>query len=1421
MKKDTSRPVGTTAVLVNDDATQLSLLSGLVRKAGLEPLVFTGAEAALAAINREHPPALIVTDLYMPGIDGWRFCRLLRSTEYGAFNEIPILVVSAIFAGDEPDRIAADLGADAFLSSPVDGKRFVEQVRAILRGERKPAPLRVLIVEDSTTLADIFKKTFTAEGWQADTALTAREAAQNFAGIVYDVAVLDYNLPDGTGDVLLDAFRAQRPDCVCIMMTSNPGPMLALDWMKRGAAAYLRKPFEPAYLIELCVRARRERALLRAQDLLEVRTRELREREAFIRSVMDRLPVGLSVNSVDPAVEFAYMNDNFPRMYRTTRKALAVPGAFWNAVYEDPVFREEIKKRVLGDCSSGNPKRMQWEDIPITRKGEDTVFICARNTPVPGKQLMISTVWDVTDRKRAEEELLETRDHLEKLLDHANAPIIVWDSSLRINRFNHAFERMTGYSAQEVLGRDLALLFPADSSEELLGKIAATSSGERWDSVEIPILCKDGRVRIALWNSTSIYARDGATLTATIAQGQDITDRKRAEEALKASEKLYRSVIENINDVFYRSDLNGNLVMTSPSVKKLLGYDSVEEIIGLNIAEAFYANPADRDILLSTMRDQEIVADYELTLKRRDGHPVAVATSSHQYFDEDGNLLGIEGILRDITERKQAEKTLRDSESKFRALAESSSSAIFLIQGTKYIYTNPAFETITGYTMDDLADMNFWDFIHPDFRDLVRNRGLNRLKEENPPSRYEIKFITKNGRVKWVDFSATVINFENKTMIMGSTYDVTKRKQAEDQLRESEALFRNLFEQHAAVKLIIDPANGNIIDANAAAAEFYGWTREQLMQMRIQDINTLSPEEVKQEMEKVRAQERVNFEFRHRRADGSIRDTEVFSSKISAKGKELLHSIVHDITSRKQAEEALRESKQQLSYIIDFLPDATFVIDRSGKVVAWNRAIEAMTGVKAADMLGKNDYEYSLPFYGIRRPLLIDLVSMSGKEIEKSYHSVRKEGDVILAEADVSVKGETCSLFVVARPLYDSEGHIAGAIESIRDITDLKKLQIQLRQAQKMEAIGTLAGGIAHDFNNILSSVIGYTEMALEEADAGGRLRRYLDQIYKSGERARDLVNQILAFSRKQEQARKPVLVTPIIQEGIKLLRSSLPSSVQITRCITQTPVMILSEPTAIHQVLMNLCTNAAHAMREKGGILDIQLTQEKVDLDREMYPFSLAAGNYVKLTVSDTGHGIDASVMERVFDPFFTTKGPGEGTGLGLSVVYGIVRDHGGAIDIVSEVGKGTTVGVYFPLEEMEMPLQKHAPEQIPGGSERILFVDDEAALVELGDIMLTSLGYQVTSRTSSVEALELFRARPYDFDLVITDMTMPNMRGNDLARELLKIRPDIPIIVCTGFSEMITEEKAKALGIRRLVMKPIFTKDIARVIREVLGNG
>ena len=526
--------------------------------------------------------------------------------------------------------------------------------------------------------------------------------------------------------------------------------------------------------------------------------------------------------------------------------------------------------------------------------------------------------------------------------------------------------------------------------------------------------------------------------------------------------------------------------------------------------------------------------------------------------------------------------------------------------------------------------------------------------------------------------------------------------------------------------------------------------------------------------------------------------------------------IARDETDRRQMQEALHESEARYRSLIEISPDGIAVSDLNGKILMANRKLMELHGFDSTEeMIGINGLDIVAP-EDRQRAFENGLNTLkSGYWGEIDMTLLRKNGTSFIGSVNASV-------------LLDAAGKPKAFIGVTHDITERKraedekrKLEEQLRLVQKMEAIGQLAGGIAHDFNNILGAVIGYTELALEESSVGDRPRLYLEQIHKAGERARDLVMQILTFSRKQEQKRKPVLVTPIIKEVIKLLRSSLPSTIQITQSVSQTPLMILSDPTQIHQVLMNLCTNAAYALRESGGLLDIQLIQERVAHGRTLHPFNLSVGDYAKLTVRDNGCGIDAAVMDRIYDPFFTTKGPGSGTGLGLSVVYGIVRDHGGAIDIASEPGKGTTVTVHFPLEETERLLPEQAPEQISGGSERILFVDDEAALVELGKVMLMSLGYHVTSRASSIEALEAFRASPHNFDLVITDMTMPNIRGDDLARELLKIRPDIPIILCTGFSEMISEEKAKTLGIRRFVMKPIFKKDIAKVIREILDEG
>ena len=405
------------------------------------------------------------------------------------------------------------------------------------------------------------------------------------------------------------------------------------------------------------------------------------------------------------------------------------------------------------------------------------------------------------------------------------------------------------------------------------------------------------------------------------------------------------------------------------------------------------------------------------------------------------------------------------------------------------------------------------------------------------------------------------------------------------------------------------------------------------------------------------------------------------------------------------------------------------------------------------------------------------------------------------------------------RLLHTAAEMIGTYIERKLSEKERKTIEVQLQQSQKMEAIGTFAGGIAHDFNNILFPIIGYTEMAIEDLAERAETRNNLQQVLMAASRAKDLVKQILTFSRMSDQEKKPLRIQPVLKEVLKLIRASLPTTIQMHSSINRNCGAILANPTEIHQVLMNLCSNAYHSMREKGGVLEVILDETRLSKkELASYP-GRDPGAYLKLTVIDTGTGMSDIVKQQIFNPYFTTKESGEGTGLGLSVVHGIISEHNGFIKVETEPGSGTKFEVFLPrIETLDEAKDQQLTDTVPAGKERILLVDDEFQIVKIIHQMLETLGYKVTPRTSSVEAFEAFRSNPERFDLLITDMTMPNMTGVELSKEIMRIRPDLPIILCTGFSELITEEKAKAIGIRELVMKPVVKKELAETIRKVL---
>jgi PAS domain S-box-containing protein len=528
--------------------------------------------------------------------------------------------------------------------------------------------------------------------------------------------------------------------------------------------------------------------------------------------------------------------------------------------------------------------------------------------------------------------------------------------------------------------------------------------------------------------------------------------------------------------------------------------------------------------------------------------------------------------------------------------------------------------------------------------------------------------------------------------------------------------------------------------------------------------------------------------------------------------------LVRENLERVRAEAALRESETRYSLLLNSIPEVFWMVSADFQQVLfvspsyeqiWGRTCESLlaeprdwlaavveedqAGVAAViDIVGKGTVEQiDFPEFRIRRP----------------------DGTLRWIKAK-------------AVPLRDEKGmvwRIAGLCEDItervRAEEEKARLESRLIQSQKMEAIGVLAGGIAHDFNNILAAIMGYTELAKVEVQPDSRLAQDLDKVLTSAHRAKELVKQILAFSRQSTVERMPIKIPPLVKESLKMLRASIPTTIAIKENFAPHCGPVMADPTQIHQIVMNLCTNAFHAMEKSGGVLSVDVKTTLINSPSSPGDPLVNPGEYVELTVSDTGTGIGLDVIDKIFDPYFTTKGVGKGTGMGLSIAHGIVKSYGGDITVESTLGQGTTLHVYFPVIKGEEMANEEIHE-VPRGNERILLIDDEEILVEIGRDMLTKLGYIVTTQRSSFEALKIFINDPFQFDLVITDQTMPGMTGTELSRRMLKIRHDLPIILCTGFSNLVNEESAKAIGIREFMLKPINRLSIAQLIRKLLDG-
>jgi len=661
---------------------------------------------------------------------------------------------------------------------------------------------------------------------------------------------------------------------------------------------------------------------------------------------------------------------------------------------------------------------------------------------------------------------------------------------------------------------------------------------------------------------------------------------------------------------------------------------------------------------------------------------------------------------------------------------------------------------------------------------------------------------------KWLQIKVDpVIN--NKGQLVGAVHvasDITERKNADEALQESEKKFRLAFANAQDAILWTDIESGAIINCNKAAEELFGKTRVQILGQHYTALGfDDKSERVRALFREPGADQKNSVEAEIPTTSGERKTVTIAVSTMLVERKEIVQAIIRDVTESKRAIEEVKN----LAKFPSEDPNPVLRISRDCRILYANDASSPV-----------------LETWRVQR----GQPTAAGRCLGEPWCGKIQEA---CASGESSAFELTCDdgrvFFITLQPIAGQDYANAYGL----DITRRKKaekekidLEVQLSQKQKMDAIGTLAGGIAHDFNNILAAMQGYVELSLEDLPEDAAVRDNLEQVLSCGNRAAKLVKQILTFSRKDQQEKGLVQIGSIVKEVLKMLRSSLPATIKIRRKIEADSSLVMADPTQLHQVLVNLCTNASHAMREAGGLLEVSLADVNFESETKVGDESLPRGRYVKLSVSDTGCGMEKEVMERIFEPFFTTKKVNEGTGLGLSVVHGIVKSHNGAIAVDSTPGKGSTFDIFFPKVESN---EAQAPQPAAAGEssgpvarkqEVILLVDDEKVMVDVTKQILERLGYAVVATTSSIVALEAFQEEPDEFDLVITDQTMPNMTGTQLAKELIAIKPDIPVILCSGYPENVNQEEVQSIGIKKFITKPISKQDITALIREVLDK-
>jgi PAS domain S-box-containing protein len=886
----------------------------------------------------------------------------------------------------------------------------------------------------------------------------------------------------------------------------------------------------------------------------------------------------------------------------------------------------------------------------------------------------------------------------------------------------------------------------------------------------------------------------------------------RSAAALRFSEARYRQIIDTAYEGVWVFDAEGQTLFVNQRTRDLLGYAD-DEILGRGLLE--FTEPAERERVERTLRRPKESAgeQFELCFRRKDGVAFWAMVAASPLRNQQDEVVGTLRMITDITQLKRTEAALRQSETEFRALFEQAAIGMALVDVEGHpVRSNRALQRALGYTAKELRRMAFAEFTHPDDvkDDVALAQSL--LAGERDSYQIEKRFIRKDGEITWGRVTASLIRREDGAPVfgIGMVEDVTDRKKMEEAVRASDRL-RSLVYNGTSDALFYVGIEGRgdyrYLSVNPAFLQATGLAEAQVVGRLLPEV--LSPDTLQIALAKfgqaVREKRTVQWEqtvifpagLRH----GEVAITPLCDDDGAVTN---LVGTVHDVTQRKQNEERILAQAK----LLDRAKDAILVHDIDGVISYWNRGAEKLYGWASREAVGRN---------------VTELIHRDTTARERAHQRLIEAGEWNGELVQWTRAGKRV-IIEASWTLINEPGAPRAVLSINTDITTRKSLELQVHRAQRMESLGTLAGGVAHDFNNILAAILANVTCATYALPPDHPTREYLAEIEKASQRATDLVRQILTFTRHQEPRRQPVKLAPLVTETLKLLRSTLPPKVELRTEFAADLPEVLAEPTQVHQVIMNLGTNAAHAMAAGTGLLSVRA--ERVVLQKTLLAgaVQLPAGTYARLVIEDTGTGMDEATLERIFDPFFTTKEPGKGTGLGLSVVHGIMKSYAGGISVRSTPGKGTVFTLYFPA--LDATAAETAPRVPPpvaqtadAGGERILCVDDEAAIVQVTTRLLERRGYQVVGYSDARRALELFESDPRQFDAVVTDVVMPELSGFDLARRLLSIRPGLPIVVTSGHIGPDEFATLTDIGVQEFVHKPTVIDELHAALRRALA--